>query len=162
MCPRQAAPRVGGADSPGRRCCSVSAAEKVCGTRGTVTGNVSEADELTTPTAARPGNEPNSDVGARRRTGRLGEMSGAAASDGPTVEDDSEVQCNLKTLNEQQRATLWKNGKQLFVDEVDQLTTNEAGHTDLAGICNVGQSELLSTCKLAGRRNTANLTRYRM
>ena len=38
------------------------------------------------------------------------------------------------------------------MDEVDQLTTSEAGHTDLAEIGNVGQSELLSTCELLGGR----------
>ena len=34
------------------------------------------------------------------------------------------------------------------MDEIDQLTTGEARHTDLAEIGNVGQSELLSTCEL--------------
>ena len=43
-----------------------------------------------------------------------------------------------------------KSGRQLSMDEVDQLTTSEAGHTDLAEIGNMGQSELLSTCKLLG------------
>ena len=63
-----------------------------------------------------------------------------------------EVQCNLKMVNEQQRAMLRKSGKQLFVDETDQLTTNEARHTDLAETGNVGQSELLSTSELLGGR----------
>ena len=43
-----------------------------------------------------------------------------------------------------------KSGKQLFMDEINQLTTSEAGHIDLAEIGNVGQSELLSTCELLG------------
>ena len=56
---------------------------------------------------------------------------------------------------------LRKNGKQLF--KIDQLTTSEAGHADLAEIGTVGQSEILSTCELlGGRMNTANLTRYWM
>ena len=38
------------------------------------------------------------------------------------------------------------------MDEIDQLTTNEAGHTDLAEIGSMGQSELLSTCELLGGR----------
>ena len=37
-------------------------------------------------------------------------------------------------MNEQQRAMLLKSGKQLFMDEYDQLTTGEAGRTDLAEI----------------------------
>ena len=45
-----------------------------------------------------------------------------------------------------------KTGKQLFMDEYDQLTTGAAGHTDLAEIGNVGQSELLSTSELLGGR----------
>ena len=40
---------------------------------------------------------------------------------------------------------LRKSGQLLFNDEVDQLTTSEAGHADLAEIGNVGQSEHLST-----------------
>ena len=35
---------------------------------------------------------------------------------------------------------------------IDQLTTCDAGHTDLAEIGNVGQSELLFTCELLGGR----------
>ena len=38
------------------------------------------------------------------------------------------------------------------MDEIDQLTTNEAGHTDLAEIGSMGQSEVLSTCELLGGR----------
>ena len=52
-------------------------------------------------------------------------MSGTSASDGSVTEDDSEVQCNLKTMDDQQRAMLRKSGKQLFMDEIDQVTTNE-------------------------------------
>ena len=123
--------RVGGADSRGGRCHSVSTAEEVRVARGTVTGNVAEADELTTTKAA----QSHSEVGPR---GRPGETSGTSASDGSTTEDDSEVQCNLKTMTEQQRAMLWKSGQPLFMDEVDQLTTREAGYTDLAEVGNVG------------------------
>ena len=47
---------------------------------------------------------------------------------------------------------LRKSGKQLFMDEIDQLTTNEARHTDLAEIANEGQNELLPTCELLGGR----------
>ena len=47
---------------------------------------------------------------------------------------------------------LRKSGKQLFMDEFDQLTTSEAGHTDLAEIRNFGQSALLSTFELLGGR----------
>ena len=93
----------------------------------------------------------NNEVWPRGRTARPGETSGTCASDGSTTEDDSEVQCNLKTMNERQRAMLRKSGKQLFMDEID-LTTNEAGHTDLAEIGKVGQSELLSTRGLPGGR----------
>ena len=50
----------------------------------------------------------------------------------------------------EQRTMLRKSGKQLFMDEIDQLTTSGPGHTDLAEIGNVGQSELLSTCELLG------------
>ena len=86
----------------------------------------------------------------------LVETSGIAASDGATTEDDSEVQCNLKTLNEQQRAMLRKSEHQLFM-EIDQLTTNEAGHTDLAEIGNVDQSEPLSACELLGGHSGCDL-----
>ena len=55
-------------------------------------------------------------------------------------------------MSVQQRATLLKSGKQLSIDEIDQLTTGEAGHTDLAEIGNVGQIELLSTSELLGGR----------
>ena len=55
-------------------------------------------------------------------------------------------------MNEQQRTMLRKSGKQLFMDEIDQLTTNEAGHTDVAEIGILGQSELSSTCELLGGR----------
>ena len=57
---------------------------------------------------------------------RLDDTSGTSASDGSTTEDDGEVQCNLKTMTEQQRTMLRKNGK--------------------------GQSEHLSTCGLLGGR----------
>ena len=52
----------------------------------------------------------------------------------------------------EQRTMLRKSGKQLFMDEIDQLTTSGPGHTDLAEIGNVGHSELLSTCELLGGR----------
>ena len=48
------------------------------------------------------------------------------------------------------------------MDEIHLLTTSEAGHTDLAEIGNLGQSELLSTCELLGGQTLRNLTRYRM
>ena len=67
--------------------------------------------------------EPNKEAGPRGGTGRPDETSGTSASDGPTSEDDSEVQCNLKTLDEQHRAMLRKSGKQLFADVIDQPTT---------------------------------------
>ena len=82
--------------------------------------NVSEGDELTTTEVA----QSNNDAGPRGRTGRPDETSGTS---------DSEVQCTLKTMNEQQRAMLRKSGTQLFMDEIDQLTS-EAGHIDLAEI----------------------------
>ena len=89
---------MGGADSRGRRCYSVATAKEVRVARGTVTENVSEGDELTTTEVAQSHNE----AGARGGIGRLDETSGTPASDGSTTEDDSEVQCNLKTMNEQQ------------------------------------------------------------
>ena len=150
--PRQSVLRVGGADTRRGRCYSVATAKEVSVACGTVTENVAP----TTKAA-----QSNTEAGAKGRTGRLGETSGTLASDGSTTEDDSDVQYNLKTMNEQQRAMLRKNGKQLF--KIDQLTTSEAGHADLAEIGNVGQSEILSTCELlGGRMNTANLTRYWM
>ena len=88
----------------------------------------------------------------------LKKTSGTSASDGSTTEDDREVQCNLKARNEQQRTMLRKSGKQLFMDETDQLTTNESGHTDLVEIGNVGQSELLSTCELLGGKTLSHET----
>ena len=47
------------------------------------------------------------------------QMSGTSASDGSTTEDDSEVQCKLKMMSEQQRTMPWKSGKQLFMAEID-------------------------------------------
>ena len=38
--------------------------------------------------------------GSRGRVGRLDETNGATASDGPTLENNSEVECNLNTLEE--------------------------------------------------------------
>ena len=57
------------------------------------------------------------------------------------AEDDSDVQCNLKTMNEQQRAMLQKSGKQLLMDIRiwPRLATWD-------------KSELLSTCGLLGGR----------
>ena len=40
-------------------------------------------------------------------------------------------------MNAQHRTMLRKSGKQLFMNEVDQLRTHEAGHIDLAEIGNV-------------------------
>ena len=141
VCPRQTGLRVGGVDSRGGRFYSVSTAEEVRVARGTVTGNVSEGDELTTTNAAHSNNE----AGPRGRNGRPGETSGTSASHSWTAEDDAEVQRNLKTMSEQQRAMLRKSGKQLSVDEIDQLTTCQArhAHTDLPEIGNVGQSKAL-------------------
>ena len=146
--PRQTVLRVGGADSRRGRCYSVATAEEVRDACGTVTGNVPEGYEFSSTKDAQPNNE----AGARGRTDRPGETSGTAASDGSTAEDDSEVQCNLKMMNEQQRAILRKSGKQLFMDKYGQLTTGEAGRTDLAEIGKVRQSVLLSTCELLGGR----------
>ena len=154
VCPRQTILRVGGLDTRGGRCYSVATAEEVRVARGAVTGNVYEGDEFTTTVVAQSTNE----VGPRGRTGRPDETSGTSASDGSTTEDDSEVQCNLKTMNEQQRTMLRKGGKQLCMGEIDQLTTNEDGHTDLAEIGNVGQSEPLSTCELL-RGRTLRISR---
>ena len=136
-CPRQPVLRVGGADSRDGRCRSVATAEEVRVARGSLTGNVSEGDELTTTNAA----QSNHEVGPRGRNGRLGETSGTSASGGWTAEDDSEVQCNLKTMNEQQRAMLQKSGKQLLMDIRiwPRLATWD-------------KSELLSTCGLLGGR----------
>ena len=55
-------------------------------------------------------------------------------------------------MNEQQRTMLRRSGKQLFMDEMDQLTTREAGHAGLAESGNVGHSKPLSTCELLGGR----------
>ena len=148
VCPRQTVLRVGGADSRGARCNNVATAKEVRVARGTVTKTVSEGDELTATEVA----VSNNDAGPRGRTSRLDETSETHASDGSTMEDHSEVQCNLKTMNEQQRAMLRKSGKQLFMDDIDHLTKSEARHIDLAEIGIVGQSELLSTCELLGRR----------
>ena len=82
VCQRQTLLRVDVAGSRGGRCHSVATAEEVCVARGTVTGNVSEGDELTTTKAAQSNNE----VGPRGRTGRPGETSGTSASDGATTE----------------------------------------------------------------------------
>ena len=60
----------------------------------------------------------------------------------------AKVQCNVKMMNEQQRSVLRKSGKQLFMGEIDQLTTGVARHADLAETGNVG----LSTCELLGGR----------
>ena len=65
VCPRQTVLRVGGAGSRGGRRHSVPTAEEVCVARATVTGNVSEGDELSTTKAA----ESNNEVGPRGRTG---------------------------------------------------------------------------------------------
>ena len=143
VCSQQTVLRVGGADSRGGRCHSVATARGVR-TRGTVTGSVSESDELTATEVAQSNNE----AGPRGGTRRPDETSGTSARDGSTTEDDSEVQCNLKTMNEQQRTILRKSGKQLVMDEIDWLTTSEAGHTELTEIGNVGQSELVSTREL--------------
>ena len=53
-------------------------------------------------------------------------------------------------MDERQRAVLRKSGKQLFIDEIDELTTGAVGHRHLAEIGNVGRSELFSTCELLG------------
>ena len=125
--------RAGCVDSRGGRCYSVATAKEVRVARGTDTENVSQGDELTTTEVAQSNNE----AGPRGRTGRPDETSGTSASDGSTTEDDTKVPCNLKLMNEQQRAMLRKSGKQLFMDEIDQLTTSDDGHTDLAEVGNV-------------------------
>ena len=99
VCPRQTVLRVGGADSHGGRCHSVATAEEVRVARGTVTVNVPQSDELTTTEVT----QSNKEAGPRGGTGRPDETSGTSASDGSATEDDSEVQCSLKTKNEQQR-----------------------------------------------------------
>ena len=116
-------------------------AEEVRDTCGTVSWNVSEGFELSSKKAA----QSNSKAGARRRNDRLRETSGTSASDGSTTKDCSEVQCNLKTMSVLQRAVLRKSGKQLSMDEYEQLTTSEVERTDLAEIGNTGQNALLST-----------------
>ena len=63
------------------------------------------------------------DTESRGGTRRPDETSGTSASDGSTTEDDSEVQCNLETMNGQQRKVLRKIAEQPFMDEIDQLTT---------------------------------------
>ena len=98
VCPRQTVLRVGGADSCGGRFYSVATAKEVRVARGTVTRNVSEGDELTATEVAQPNNE----AGPRGGTGRPDETNGTPASDCSATEDDSEVRCNLKTMNEQQ------------------------------------------------------------
>ena len=128
--PRQAILEFG---RHGGRCYSVATAKEVRVARGTVTGSAPESDELTATEVAQSNNEAE----PRGGTGRLDETSGTSASDGSTTEDVSEVRCNMKTMNEQQRTMLRKSGKQFFIDETDQLTTSEAGHTDLAEIGNV-------------------------
>ena len=87
-CPRQPVLRVGGADSREGRCRSVATAEEVRVARGSLTGNVSEGDELTTTNAA----QSNHEVGPRGRNGRLGETSGTSASGGCGRRQRSPVQ----------------------------------------------------------------------
>ena len=70
----------------------------------------------------------------------------------PTAEDDSEVERSLNTPNEWERALLRKSAKQLFMGEIEELTTQQAGHIDLEEIGSAGQSELLSFCELLGGR----------
>ena len=50
--------------------------------------------------------------------------------------DNSEIERNPNTLNDGQTALLRKSAKQLFTDGVDQLTTNQAGHVDVAELYN--------------------------
>ena len=88
-----------GLDSRGGRCYIVATAKEVRVARGTVTGNVSEGDELTKTEVAQANNEAGPRGGIRKPD----ETSGISASDGSTTEDDSEVQCNSKAMNEQQR-----------------------------------------------------------
>ena len=138
VCPRQTVLRV---DSRSGRCYSVDTAREVRVARGTVMENVSEGDELTEAEVAHLNNE----AGPREGTGR---PDGTSPSDDSTTKDDGEVQWNLKTMNEQQRTMLRKTGGQYLMDEIDQLTTSEARHTDLAEI---GHCDW--------RTNTAILTR---
>ena len=116
-------PRQTVLDCRGGPCYSIATAKEVRVARGTVTVNVSEDDEFITTDVAQSNNE----AGPRGRTGRPDETSGTFASDGSTTEDDREVRGNLKTMSEQQRAMLRQSGKQLFMDEIDQLTTRKAG-----------------------------------
>ena len=65
--------------------------------------------------------------------------------------DDCEIRWNLKTMNEQQRTMLRKSGKQLFVEEVDQLTTKRSW-TYRSGWRSEtwAKASFVSTCELLG------------
>ena len=103
-------PREGGADSRGGRCYSVAAAEEVRLARGTVTESVSESDELTATEIAQSNNE----AGPRKKNWqtfmeRVEHLHAMVRQ----RKNDSDVWCNLKTMNEQQHAMLRNSGKQL-------------------------------------------------
>ena len=61
VCSRQTVLLVGSADNRRGRCYGVATTEEVCDTRGTVTGNVSECNELTT----KKGTQSDYEAGAR-------------------------------------------------------------------------------------------------
>ena len=77
--------------------------------------------------------------------------SGTFASDGTTSEDVQEAQRIrvLRTLTGQKLAPLRKSGKQLFMDEIDQLTMAKV-HQILAETGATGGSEALSTREALG------------
>ena len=92
MCSRQTVLRVGSDDKRRGRCDGVTMTKEVCDVRGTVTGNVSENNELT----KKKGTQSDYDAGTRGGIGRIDETIGTASSDSSTTEDDSEVQCSLR------------------------------------------------------------------
>ena len=58
----------------------------------------------------------------------------------------AKVACNVRMMNEQQRSVLRRSHRELFMDEICQLTTGAAGHVDLAEIGNMGLSEIFFAC----------------
>ena len=123
------------------------ASAEVRGTLGTVTGNVCEGGELTTPNAAQAGNERNDADGASGRIGRPGETSASDWFDNGRRRR-SRVQLEHADCAASSTATE-RVESNLFMDEIDHLTTTEAGHADLSMFA-------------SWRTNAADLTMYTM
>ena len=67
-----------------------------------------EESQGTSPKVTTEVAQSNNEAGPRGRTGRLDETSGTSASDVRQRKTTAKVQCNLKTMNEQQRAEEWE------------------------------------------------------